>query len=74
MPTVGAPLHACNGEGVQAGWHATWVGAAGKQKGGVTPQPALSCNVRDSVCSGAKSYQDFSIVMNKIVGARLYQI
>ncbi len=41
---------------------------------GVTPQPALSCDVHDLVRSRVKSYQDFSIVMNKIVGARLYQI
>ena len=41
---------------------------------GVTPQPALSCDVHDLVRSRVKSYQDFSIVMNKIVGAKLYQI
>ncbi len=39
----------------------------------VTPQPALSCDVRD-VGSSVKSYQDFSSVMNKIVGAKLNQI
>ncbi len=40
----------------------------------VMPQLALSCDVRGRVYSGVKSYQDFSMVMNKIVGARLYQI
>src|SRR6266702_7848367 len=36
----------------------------------VTPQPALLCDVH--WCrSSVKSYQDFSSVMNKIVGARL---
>ncbi len=40
----------------------------------VMPQPALSCNVRDVGVSCAKSCQDFSSVMNKIVGAELNQI
>ncbi len=40
----------------------------------VTPQPALSCDVRGVELLGAKSYQDFSSVMNKIVGAELNQI
>ncbi len=40
----------------------------------VTPQPVLSCNVRDVGLSWAKSYQDFSSGMNKIVGAELNQI
>ncbi len=40
----------------------------------VTPQPALSCDVRDVGVSCVKSYQDFSLVMNKIVGAELNQI
>ena len=40
----------------------------------VTPQPALSCDVRGVGLSNVKSYQDFSLVMNKIVGAKLNQI
>ncbi len=40
----------------------------------VTPQPALSCDVRGVGLSCVKSYQDFSSVMNKIVGAELNQI
>ncbi len=40
----------------------------------VTPQPALSCDVCDVFGFGVKSYQDFSTVMNKIVGAKLNQI
>src|SRR6266702_1069101 len=40
----------------------------------VTPQPALSCDVRDVGVSCVKSYQDFSLLMNKIVGAELNQI
>ncbi len=39
----------------------------------VMPQPALSCDVH-KCRSSAKSYQDFSLVMNKIVGARLNQM
>jgi len=39
----------------------------------VTPQLALSCDVRVQLF-GVKSYQDFSTVMNKIVGAKLNQI
>jgi len=40
----------------------------------VMPQPALSCDVRVCLLSGVKLYQDFSEMMNKIVGARLNQI
>ena len=40
----------------------------------VTPQLALSCDMRDVGVSCVKSYQDFSLVMNKIVGAELNQI
>ncbi len=40
----------------------------------VTPQPVLSCDVRGVGLSYVKSYQDFSLVMNKIVGAKLNQI
>ncbi len=39
----------------------------------VTPQSALSCDVRDKSFE-VKSYQDFSTGMNKIVGAELNQI
>ena len=39
----------------------------------VTPQPALSCDVH-RYRSSAKSYQDFSLMMNKIVGAKLNQM
>ena len=39
----------------------------------VTPQPVLSCDVHGTLF-GVKSYQDFSIEMNKIMGAELNQI
>ncbi len=39
----------------------------------VTPQPALSCDMRHK-SFGVKSYQDLSMVVNKIVGAELNQI
>jgi len=39
----------------------------------VTPQPVLSCDVHGTLF-GVKLYQDFSIVMNKIMGAELNQI
>ncbi len=40
----------------------------------VMPQLALSCDVHGVELSCVKSYQDFSLVMNKIVGAKLNQI
>ncbi len=53
----------------------TWEGAVGKIKWVIVmPQPVLLCDVCDVRVSCVKLYQDFSSVMNKIVGAELNQI